>query len=304
MDVTTIIVLFSGITMLMLAVGMSAILGWANQKFHVEVDPKVAKVQNALPAANCGGCGFIGCADFAEAVAAGKAPVDGCPPGGPAVAKQVAEIMGVEVKESWPYKAVIHCAADYDARLGRMDYDGEQTCAAANMISGVQGCTYGCLGFADCVRACDYDAMEMVNGLPKIIYDNCVGCRACAEACPRNIISMVPFKTERMLVVACSNQDFAGDVKKVCKVGCIGCKACAKASDLVSMEGKLPRIDYSAYLPSAESLEQAVDKCPMESLLYVGKPSREDVEKTKDEELPQRIEADFETTVDKTEWWG
>ncbi|HAU38841.1 MAG TPA: electron transporter RnfB, partial [Phycisphaerales bacterium] len=52
------------------------------------------------------------------------------------------------------------------------------------------------------------------------------GCGACAKVCPRNIITMVPFKADRMYVVACCNQDFGKDVKAVCNVGCIGCKAC------------------------------------------------------------------------------
>lgn len=304
MDVTTVVVILSGATMLGLAAVMGVVLGWANKTFHVEVDPKVQAVSNALPQANCGGCGFVGCSEFAEAVVEGRAPVDGCPPGGPSTASAVADIMGVEVDAKYPYKAVLHCAASERQRLGKMPYIGEQTCKAANMISGIQGCTYGCLGFGDCVDVCNYSALEMHEGLPKVIYDNCVGCRACEKECPRNLYTMVPFKAERMLVVACSNQDTGKDVKAVCEVGCTGCKSCERASELFHMEDNVPIIDYDSYLPSAESLPTAIDKCPMESLIYVGKPTAEDVAATAHEELPKRVEGDFETTVDKTEWWG
>ncbi|NJN64315.1 MAG: RnfABCDGE type electron transport complex subunit B [Acidobacteria bacterium] len=304
---TTVIVLLSGVTMLALAMVAGVVLGWADRKFFVEVDPRVDAVAKALPQANCGNCGFIGCADFAEAVVAGKAKVDGCPPGGPTVAAAVAAIMGSEVQDSWPYKAVLHCAANASQRKGQVPYDGEKTCAAANMISGIQGCVYGCLGFADCVRVCNYDALVMDEGLPKVIYDNCVGCQACAKECPRNLFTMVPFKAERMLVVACSNKDTGKDVKEVCEVGCTGCKSCSKQSELFTMVENVPVIDYGRYLPSADlaaSIDKAIEKCPMESLVFVGKPTPKDLAATAHEVLPARVESKFETTVDKTEWWG
>jgi RnfABCDGE-type electron transport complex B subunit len=305
MTVTTVVIILAGGTMLGLATAMSFVLGWANRAFHVEVDPKVAAVQDALPQANCGACGYVGCAEFAEAVAKGEAPVDGCPPGGPSVSAEVASIMGVDVEESYPYKAVLHCAAKTSQRKGRIPYIGEQTCKAANMVSGIQGCTYGCLGFADCVEACNYDALVMKEGLPEVIYDNCVGCRACERECPRHLFTMVPFKAERMLVVACSNKDTGKEVKAVCEVGCTGCKSCERqAGELFHMEDNVPVIDYDHYLPSAEALTKAVDKCPMESLLYVGKPTAMDIAKTADEELPERVEGSGKTTVDQTEWWG
>src|SRR6056297_807116 len=74
-------------------------LALANKKLHVEEDPRIAKVQDALPGANCGGCGFPGCAAFAEAVVKGDAPVSGCPVGGADVAADVAEIMGVVMEK-------------------------------------------------------------------------------------------------------------------------------------------------------------------------------------------------------------
>lgn len=298
----TTILLAAGVLFL-LSVAMAYVLGWANEQFYVEVDPKVVLISTALPGANCGGCGFVGCGEYAEAVASGKAPVTLCAPGGVGCTEDLAEIMGVEVSAALPYRAVVHCSADWDERIGRTDYQGEQTCAAANLIGGYQGCTYGCLGLGDCVRVCEYDAIHVINGLAKVNYDNCIGCRACETSCPRNIISMVPFKAERMMVVACSNKDFGNDVKAVCKVGCIGCKACTRKNDLLEMEGNLPIIDYDAYEPEFE-FEPILEKCPKESLFFIGKPTPEELAAVAHEEMPERVEADFKTTIDDTEWRG
>jgi RnfABCDGE-type electron transport complex B subunit len=250
---------------------MAYLLGWANQAFYVQVDERVEAIMESLPGANCGGCGFAGCSEYAEAVAKLEAAPDLCGPGGPSCAHKLAEIMGVEVSEPFPCRAVVHCAAHEDQRLQRTEYHGERSCAAANLVPYVQGCTYGCLGFGDCVRACQYDAIHVVRGLATVDYDRCIGCGACVRACPRKIISMVLFKSDRMLVVACSNQDFGRDVKAVCEVGCIGCRACARNNDLIKMEGELPRIDYDKYDPQAE-YGAIAHACKRDSLIFVGKP--------------------------------
>jgi Na+-translocating ferredoxin:NAD+ oxidoreductase RNF subunit RnfB len=289
--------------MLALAVAGGAVLGWANRKFHVPVDPRVDRVNAVLPAANCGNCGFIGCMDYAEAVVAGRAVPTLCAPGGPVVANAVGAVLGVDVGETWPYRAVVHCTATTSMRLGRTEYRGEQTCGAANLVTGVQGCTYGCLGLADCVRVCDYDAIHVIDGVARVDYRKCTGCGDCVAACPRNLITRVPFKAERMLVVGCANLDFGNDVKAVCTIGCIGCKACAKLAPQLVMKSNLPVLDYDAY-DAGFDFVPAIDKCPAESLLWVGKPTPKDLAAVEAETLPVRVEADFKTTVDKTEWWG
>lgn len=304
MLLTVVIVVFAGLTMVALAGAMTFVLGWANQAFYVYVDPRIEAVDHALPGANCGGCGYVGCREYAVAVVEDGIAVNKCTVGGESVARKLAEILDVEVEQTWPYRAVVHCAAETEDRLQRMPYNGEPTCGAANVISGVQGCIYGCLGLGDCVTACDYDAIHIVNGLAVVDYEKCTGCRACAEVCPRNIISMVPFKADRMLVVACSNKDFGKDVREVCTVGCIGCKQCEKVSDLIRMEDNLAILDYGQYDPGTADFTSAIDKCPMESLLFVGKPSKKDREDDSAGEMPERIEADFKTSVDQTSWWG
>jgi len=299
------IILLAVGTMLVLSVVMAFVLGWANEAFHVEVDHRVEQVIGVLPGANCGACGYVGCAEYAEAVVSGDAPPDKCSVGGASCAEQVAKILGLELKQTWPYRPVVHCGASFDDRLKRNTYLGEQTCSAANLVAGIQGCTYGCLGFGDCQTACPFDAIHVVDGLARVDYDKCTGCGVCAKTCPRNIINMVPFKQERMVVVTCSNKDFGKDVKAVCKVGCLGCGACTRISDVFRLDDHVAKIDYDKYDPELmDQLNIAIEKCPMKRIVRVGKPTEKDLAAVADQEVPSIVRDKFKTTVDKTEWHG
>ncbi len=266
---TSVTVILAAVILVVLAIVVAYILGWANRAFHVEVDPAVARINEALPGANCGGCGYIGCSEYAEAVATGQAAVTLCAPGGNACVQTLAEILGVEAQQAVKQLAVVHCSATIDERLGMPVYDGEKTCAAANLVAAVQGCAYGCLGYGDCTVACPYGAISVENGLAAVDRDKCLGCNNCVAVCPRGVISMVPFGSERTLAVTCSNHDFGPDVKQVCQTGCIGCKACAKVSNAVAMNGNLPIIDYAS-LETHGDLEAVVAKCPMNALAVIG----------------------------------
>jgi RnfABCDGE-type electron transport complex B subunit len=290
-----------------LAVCMALVLGWANRTFAVAVDPRVDAVVEALPGANCGGCGYVGCGEYAEAVVKDGAGVNLCPVGGEAVAMKLAEILGVEVEPGAPYRPAVHCAATAEDKLGRNEYRGEATCAAANLVAGVQGCAYGCLALGDCVAACRYDAIRVIDGKTTIDYDACIGCGACETACPRHVISMIPFKADQMFVVACNNNDFGKDVRAVCRVGCIGCKACVRCGGgLFQVKDNVARIDYDRYEPAevAEMIGGVLEKCPMKGIVKIGKPSAEDLAAVADEELPDVVRGEFRTTVDKTDWQG
>jgi RnfABCDGE-type electron transport complex B subunit len=197
-------------TMLGMAVIMSYILGWANKKFHVEVDARVEAVIEALPGANCGGCGFLGCSEYAVAIVTDNAPVNKCPVGGEACAIAVGAIMGVEVGETIPHRAVVHCGATLKDRLGRTEYKGERRCAAATLVAGVQGCTFGCLGFGDCVEACKYDAIHVEDGLAVVNYDHCIGCGACVKACPTGALRFGD-KKEMLKIAYARVKELGGD---------------------------------------------------------------------------------------------
>lgn len=305
MDPTLLTLLIASGLLVVLAVFMGVVLGWANKALHVPVDERIVRVGANLPGANCGGCNFAGCNDFAEAVVSGKAKVTGCTVGGDATAQKVAAVMNVVVEKSWPVRPIVHCAATIEQRLVRGRYVGEATCHAANLVNGIQGCTYGCLGFGDCTGACAFEAILIRDGLAVVDYVRCTGCGACAVICPRNIISLVPFKADRILAVTCANKDFGKDVSSICTVGCIGCSACSKKTPVIRMDGTLPVIAYETYDPAqAESFLAAIDKCSREGLVFVGKPSAKDFAAAAGKDLPARVEADFKTTADDEEWRG
>ncbi|MBF0412913.1 MAG: RnfABCDGE type electron transport complex subunit B [Desulfamplus sp.] len=258
-------------TMLGMAVIMSYILGWANKKFHVEVDTRVEAVRDSLPGANCGGCGYLGCSEYAVAIVTQNAPVNKCPVGGKNCALKIGGIMGVDVGESVLKRPVVHCGAYLEDRLGRTDYRGEKHCAAANLVAGVQGCTFGCLGFGDCVAVCKYDAMHVVEGLAAIDYNKCIACGACVKVCPRTIIAISNFNEDKIPAVLCSNRDKGKDVSNVCNKGCIGCKACVKVTELFFMEKDLARADHKSYREEhKEAAVQAIEKCPNNCIGFVG----------------------------------
>jgi electron transport complex protein RnfB len=286
---------------------LAYLLGVARRLFHVSVDRRVAEVDSLLPATHCGGCGYVGCSQYAEAVVSGGAGADRCPVGGDSIARQIAQVVGVPPSPSWPVRPIVHCAATTEDRLQQADYRGEPSCHAANLVAGVQGCVYGCLGLGDCVRACDYEAMSVIDGVARVDYDRCTGCGACAEQCPRHIITMTPFKAERILAVLCANQDRGSEVEQVCRVGCIGCQSCVQDSGgLITEQDSLRVIDYDKYDPvvSLPVIRAVLENCPRQSLVWIGRPPAQALEATRGMRAPRRVEASFQTSVDDTEWRG
>ncbi|MBD3371998.1 MAG: RnfABCDGE type electron transport complex subunit B [Candidatus Coatesbacteria bacterium] len=218
------------------------------KKFAVEVDPKVEEILDLLPGANCGGCGYPGCAGYAEAVASGEAPVTGCAPGGPELAEQIGKVLGVSVENAVRKVAVVRCRGDKEHARDAFTYYGVPRCSAAQRLDdGPKACVYGCLGFGDCVEACKFDALVMgSDGLPVVIEDNCTACGACVTACPRDIIALIPY--DEPVFLGCVNRDRGKAVKEVCSVGCIGCSLCSREKGNpnggIKMDGALPVLDF------------------------------------------------------------
>jgi len=226
----------------------------------VEVDPVQERILEALPGANCGGCGFAGCADFAGAVARGEAPPDGCPVAGPEGARVVAKIAGVPYEEKARKVALVFCQGTRQVAAHRFRYNGLASCASAQMIEGGdKQCSYGCLGLGDCQHACPFGAIEIIHGdIARVIPERCTGCGKCIEACPRHIIRLVP--ADATIHVLCNNTDKGGVARKACAVACIGCKKCQKflGDESIVVQDYLARIDYEN---PPEDI-RVIDECP------------------------------------------
>ncbi len=222
-----------------------ALLAYASKIFHVEVDPREAAVREALAGANCGGCGYPGCDGYAKAVAAGEAPCNKCVAGGAATAAKVAEIMGVSAGDAEKMVAFVPCSGSQEAAELRFHYTGPDDCRAAMLFGGKSNklCTFACIGFGNCAKACKFDAMHVVDGVALVDRSKCVGCGACVDACPKSIVKLIP--ESQKIMVACRNQDKGGQVMKICKVGCIGCMKCQREcpADAIHVENNVANID-------------------------------------------------------------
>ncbi len=238
-------------------------LAYASQKFAVEVDEKVSAVRAVLPGANCGACGYPGCDGMANAIAAGEAPVNGCPVGGADVAEKVGEIMGVKADAQDKKVAKVLCDGDITKCGDKFNYEGIQDCVAAAAIQGgSKACSYGCLGLGTCVEACQFGAIEIVKGVAKIEPEKCTSCGKCIEVCPKNVIGWVPY--EQSVVITCSNKDPGKIVRGICEVGCIGCKICVKncPTNTIEFENNLAFINYD----NCTNCFTCVEKCPANAI--------------------------------------
>lgn len=244
-------------------------LGFASKKLHVYIDTRISRIQDALPNANCGACGYPGCSAFAKAVAEGKADPTGCIPGGSKTAGLIAEILGVEARDSEPVMAVVHCRGGKNEAKERAVYDGVEDCLAAVLAgNGSKVCPDGCLGLGTCVRACPFNALKInENGIAVVDPDRCTGCGKCVKACPRSIISIIP--RIHKIYLACSNHELGAKVKKYCSVGCTACTLCVKAtrSGAITMVNNLPVLDYS----KNETFIPASYKCPSKCFIDLAK---------------------------------
>ncbi|NLD19645.1 MAG: RnfABCDGE type electron transport complex subunit B [Clostridiales bacterium] len=232
------------------AVGLIAgiILTIASKLMYVPVDEKVAAVREVLPGANCGACGYAGCDDYAAAFADNSdLSTTLCPVGGSSVATQISGILGVDAGDVEPQVAMVMCNGNYGVTQKIMVADRIHTCKAAKMFYGGQwACPYGCLGMGDCARACNYDAIRIVNGVAKIDREKCVGCKACLKACPSHIISMV--KKKNRVFVACKSIAKGAVTRKICADGCIGCMKCQKVCkfNAIKVENNVASVDLDA----------------------------------------------------------
>ncbi len=244
---------------------IGAILGLtialASKFFAVEVDPRIEEVEDMLPSANCGGCGFAGCTAFAKAVVHDQVDPAKCPVCSKDEAEAIASFMGMTMEFDEPFVALVKCCGDNVHSPERARYNGVSDCNSAILVAGAtKSCQHGCLGMASCARVCPFNAIEIDEELliAKVHPELCVGCGKCIDSCPRNLIEMIPKAAP--VQILCNSPEKAPIQKKSCAKGCIGCRKCVKQDpEHVSMKGFLATIDYKNYSTDMS----IIDVCPV-----------------------------------------
>jgi electron transport complex protein RnfB len=270
-------ILITIISLSLLALISAVILYFVAQKFKIFEDPRIDEVQAILPAANCGGCGFAGCRNFAEVLVKAES-LDGlvCPVGGSLVMDQIATMLGKSAPVVDPKVAVLLCNGTPEYRPRTSTYDGASDCRISHSLYiGETDCSYGCMGYGDCVRACTFNAM-FINSeteLPVILDEKCVACGACVKACPRNLIELrKKAKKDRKIYVACSNCDKGGPARRACKVACISCNKCLNVCkfDAITIENNLAYIDAE----KCTFCRKCVSECPTNAIHELNFPEK------------------------------
>lgn len=266
-----------------IALVSAVVLYITSKRFAVYEDPRLETITEALPGANCGGCGFPGCGGMADALVKGAdaGSIEGlfCPVGGQKVMENVADLLGMTVEKTDPMVAVVRCNGTCENRPRIAEYNGLRTCAAIHATgAGETACGFGCLGCGDCVSACQFEAIHMnpETGLPEVDDEKCTACGACVKACPRSIIELrKKGPKNRRIYVQCVNKDKGPAAMKACKVSCIACGKCFKACkfDAITIENNLSYIDYN----KCKMCRKCVNECPTHAITALNFPVKKTV---------------------------
>ena len=124
--------------------------------------------------------------------------------------------------------------------------------------AGPKACTFGCTGFGSCVKACDFDAIHIVDGIALVDKEKCVACGKCVATCPKALIELIPYDAK--YAVQYSSKEFGKDVKAVCQEGCIGCKMCTRVCEYgaITVENNNAHIDQG----KCTGCGKCAEKCP------------------------------------------
>lgn len=234
-----------------------AALAVASRIFAVPKDERLDRITEALPGANCGGCGYAGCGTYAQAVLDG-ADCSLCPVGGEEVGNQLCDIMGVERKKNTRLTALVRCSGGIRA-LNKYEYAGITDCNAAMKIAGgPKECVFGCIGLGTCVASCAFSAISVLDGVAVVDHERCTGCLKCTKVCPKNIIAPVPYYAD--VNIACSSHDKGSSLRRLCEIGCLGCRICEKLCQYgaITIRENLAHIDFDKCTGCGDCAE----KCP------------------------------------------
>lgn len=262
----------AGGVMLLLGLLLAAVLAIANKKLYVYEDPRIDEVEAQLPSANCGACGFAGCRAFAEAVIRGEAAPGQCTASSADTVESIAAYLGVDAGVGEKRVARLACSGGDNVARRFAHYEGRYSCRAASLVAGGgKHCTFGCIGYGDCVAVCPFDALHMnEHMLPVVDEAKCTACGNCVVECPKHLFSIHPISHQ--LWVSCSTRLRGKDAKAACAVACIGCGLCAKAApEAVSMDGNLPVVDYGK---NEFAVREAIENCPSGAILWVERDGR------------------------------
>lgn len=246
---------------------LGLVLAYASKKFRVEADPRIEKIAQCLPGANCGGCGFPGCGGYAAAIVEKGAAPDLCAAGGATVAEKIASVMGQKITAKEPVFAFVRC---YGSGVGvRFHYSGVTDCKAASVMGlagSFQNCPYGCLGLGSCIEACPFGAISFnEENVVSVDESACAGCGKCVDACPRHLISMVP--ESQVILIRCSNIDRGAKANKECDHACIACGKCQRScpAGAITIQNNVAVIDHD----KCEKCGKCLESCPKHLIINV-----------------------------------
>lgn len=254
---------------LITAIGLlcSGMLVLASHFMRVPVDETEKKIRECLPGVNCGACGYTGCDSYAKVLATKKGiKTNLCVPGADKVAKEVAAVLGVEAEDVIEQVAFVHCLGDCNKCSDKHVYEGLESCAAANMLySGESSCSYGCLGYGDCVKVCPVDAICIENGIAHVNPRKCIGCGLCEKVCPNHLITL--FADVENMAVTCSNREKGAIARKQCTNACIKCKKCENncPTNAIKVKNNLAEIDYDLCIHCGKCAEVCPVGCITEA---------------------------------------
>ena len=262
MTVLTALIALGSLTLL-----LAVMLIMANKKLYVYEDPRIDQVEDMLPHANCGACGYPGCRPFAEALVTGKALPGKCSVSSDEGRAAIAQFLGVALGAEEKRVARLACGGGINVAINRAKYKGIDSCQAASLVSGGgKGCFWGCLGHGDCQKVCDFDAITMNEfGLPVVDVNKCTACGDCVEVCPKDLFSLHPIS--HRLWVNCKNLEQGDDILEECQVACTACGKCAMDApgSLISMINNLPVVDYS----KNHSTQAPIQRCPTGAIVWL-----------------------------------
>jgi len=266
---------------------LALILVVANKKLYVYEDPRIDVVEDLLPHANCGACGYPGCRPFAEALVSGEILPGKCTVSSEDGRETIANYLGVSLGNEEKQVARLACAGGTNVARNTALYNGMESCQAVSLVSGGgKGCFWGCLGFGDCMQVCDFDAIHMDNhSLPIVDVNKCTACGDCVEICPKDLFSLQ--LVSHQLWISCKNLEKGDDILEECQVACTACGRCVMDApkDQISMENNLPVINYSL----EQQTQAPIQRCPTGAIVWLdsklgtvkGKESIEIVRKEK-----------------------